>query len=120
LALRASASTRSTIHQPGGLEPGRRACRLAAIAAILGASAGLDRQKTTDLHSVGIEIFPVNRLRLKEQIVEWKIIDNFCIIKRKASCLCGFSMRNLARNARFNREISGFFISQHPAPRPID
>ncbi len=43
---------------------------LAAIAAILGAAAGLDRQKPAHLHGVGIKTGAVDGLRPKQQIVE--------------------------------------------------
>ncbi|ESZ28034.1 hypothetical protein X732_32315 [Mesorhizobium sp. L2C066B000] len=51
-------------------------CRLAAIAAILRASAGLHAEKAAELDFVGIEILAVNGLREEEEIVEG------CIMKR--------------------------------------
>ena len=43
---------------------------LRAIAAIFGASAGLDAQKGTDLHFVWIEKLAVGRMSLKQQVIE--------------------------------------------------
>src|SRR5260370_39685544 len=43
---------------------------LAAIGAILGAAAGLDVEQLAQLHAVGIEMLPMNRLRLEQEIVE--------------------------------------------------
>src|SRR3546814_5173534 len=43
---------------------------LAAIAAILGASAGLDRKQLRLLHCIGVKVLPVHRLRVEHQIGE--------------------------------------------------
>jgi len=43
---------------------------LAAIAAILGAAAGLDVEEFRELHAIGIEMLPMNRLRLEQEVVE--------------------------------------------------
>ena len=51
------------LHQLGGLQAGVVLRRLAAIAAILRAAAGLDRQQGRDLHLAGIEMGPVHALR---------------------------------------------------------
>jgi hypothetical protein len=38
---------------------------LAAIAAIFGATAGLDVEKFAELYAIGVEIFPMHGLRAK-------------------------------------------------------
>ena len=60
-------------HQLGRLEVGLVACRLAAIAAILGTAAGLDRQQGRELDRVGIMILAVHALGPPEQVVERQI-----------------------------------------------
>ncbi|ESY65146.1 hypothetical protein X742_22705 [Mesorhizobium sp. LNHC232B00] len=49
--------------------------QLAAIAAILRASTCLDAEQPTELDLIGIEILAVNRLRLKQQVVERRVIE---------------------------------------------
>ena len=61
-------------HQPGSLEAGFMMARLAAIAAILGAPAGLDAEQPAELDLVGIESPAVDGLRLEQEIVERRIV----------------------------------------------
>ena len=61
---------RRHVHQLGGLQPGLVRGALRAIAAILGAAAGLDRQKCGNLHFVGREMPPVDGLRPENQVGE--------------------------------------------------
>lgn len=49
--------------------------RLAAIAAIFRASVGLDAKKPAQLDLVGIEILAVNGLRLKQKVVEGRVVE---------------------------------------------
>jgi hypothetical protein len=49
--------------------------RLAAIAAIFGASAGLDAEQLAELHAIWIEILSMHRLGPEQQIVERSFID---------------------------------------------
>src|SRR5207248_3807133 len=58
------------IHQPGRGQTGRMMRGLAAIAAILGAAAGLDVEELAQLDAVGIEMLPMDRLRVEQEIVE--------------------------------------------------
>ncbi len=62
------------LHQLRRLQPGIMMGRLAAIAAILGATAGLDAEKPAELHFVGIEVLAMGGLRLKQQITEGRFI----------------------------------------------
>ena len=48
---------------------------LAAIAAVLGAAAGLDRQQARQLHFVGIEVAAMNGRGAEKEIVEREIVD---------------------------------------------
>ncbi len=48
---------------------------LAAIAAVLGAAAGLDRKQPRKLHLVGIEMAAMNARGAKQQVVEREIVD---------------------------------------------
>jgi len=50
--------------------------RLAAIAAVFGASAGLDGQETAHLYGIGIKIGSMDAVGAKEKVVERQIIDN--------------------------------------------
>jgi hypothetical protein len=52
------------------LHPGGVTRRLRAVGAVLGAAAGLDRQKLRQLHFVGREVLPVHALRAVEQLRE--------------------------------------------------
>ncbi len=52
------------------LDIGVIARRLRAVAAILGAAAGLDREQRADLHRIGVEIFTMHGLRAVDQITE--------------------------------------------------
>jgi hypothetical protein len=61
------------VHQLGRLELGIRAHRLAAIAAILGAAAGLDRQERAQLHLARGMMRAVHGLRLEHQFIERQI-----------------------------------------------
>jgi hypothetical protein len=63
------------LHQLGGLEAGVMVDRLAAIATILRTSAGLDAEKPAELYLVGIEMFAVDGLRMKQQIIEGGLIE---------------------------------------------
>ena len=49
--------------------------RLAAIAAILRAAAGLDAQQPAQLHLVGIEVAAMDGVRGKQQIVERRSVE---------------------------------------------
>ena len=69
---------------------------LAAIAAILGAAAGLDGEQARQLHPVGIEILAMNGLGLEEQVVEGQVVDCLrrfpgplarCPVKRPHDCV---------------------------------
>ncbi len=51
------------------------ACGLRAIAAVLGASARLDRQQRGALHAIRIEMFAMRRMRAKDEIVEGKGVE---------------------------------------------
>ena len=62
------------LHQLGSRKAGRMMRRLAAIAAILGATAGLDVEKLAQLHAIGIEMLPVNGLRFEQEVVEWQLV----------------------------------------------
>jgi len=57
-------------HRLFGLDAGIVAGRLRAIGAVLGAAAGLDRQKARHLHPVGVEIPAVKGLGLHDQVVK--------------------------------------------------
>ena len=57
-------------HQPFDFQPGLIARALRAVLAVLGAGAGLDREQGTHLHPVGLEVLPVNGLRLEQQVHE--------------------------------------------------
>ena len=58
--------------------------RLRAVAAVLGAAAGLDRQERRALDAVGVEIFPVDCLRPEEQIVEGKVEEGPRFVPERA------------------------------------
>jgi hypothetical protein len=49
--------------------------RLAAIAAIFRAAAGLDIEQLAELHAVGIEMPAMNGLRLEQEIVERQPVE---------------------------------------------
>ena len=57
-------------HQFFRLDPGVILGALRAIGAVLGTAAGLDAEQGRDLYPIGIEVAPVNRLRLEQEIVE--------------------------------------------------
>lgn len=44
---------------------------LRTVLAVFRASACLDRQQRGNLHTVGVEMSAVHRLRLKQQVIEW-------------------------------------------------
>ncbi len=48
---------------------------LAAVAAVLGAAAGLDREQARELHLVGVEVAPVHGLGAEQKIVEGQVVD---------------------------------------------
>ena len=54
-------------------QPGVVMTALGAVLAVLRAGAGFDRQKGADLHFVGVEMLPVNRLGTEQQIVERQV-----------------------------------------------
>ena len=58
--------------------------RLRAVAAVLRAAAGLDRQQRGALDAVGVEIFAVDCLRLEEQIVEGKVEEGARLVTQGA------------------------------------
>jgi len=58
----------------GVFRPGRIARRLGAVAAVLGAAAGLDgEQQGGELHRVGVVMGTVDLLRPVEQVIERQI-----------------------------------------------
>ena len=57
------------------LEAGGVVRRLAAIAAILGAAAGLDGEQPAPLHGVRLEVAAMDRVRLEQEIVERRIVE---------------------------------------------
>src|SRR4029077_17252899 len=63
------------IHELRGCKSRRMMRRLAAIAAILGATAGLDVEQPAELHAVRIEMLAMQRLRAEQEIVERQAID---------------------------------------------
>ena len=75
-AFLASASTLCDRHQLRGVEAGFVVRRLAAIAAILGAAAGLDRQQPAALHLVRIERGAVHGLGAEQQVLERQIVKS--------------------------------------------
>lgn len=48
--------------------------RLAAIAAILRAATCLDAEKPTELDLVGVEILAMNGLRLRQKVIERRVV----------------------------------------------
>jgi len=51
---------------------------LRAIAAIFRAAAGLDAEQACGLDVIGIEVAPVNALRLEDQVRERQIVERLC------------------------------------------
>src|SRR3954447_25337578 len=56
--------------------------RLAAITTILRTAAGLDAEKPAELNLVGIEMFAMNGLRLKQQIIEGGVMERQSLFPR--------------------------------------
>jgi hypothetical protein len=52
------------------------------MATILGTTTGLDAEKAAKLHLVGVEMFAMDRLRLKQQIVERGLIERQSLFPR--------------------------------------
>jgi hypothetical protein len=67
-----SGQHRSEARQFFGFHAGVVFRALGAIAAILRAAAGLDRKQRGDLHLSRIEIFPVDTLRVEDEIGKWQ------------------------------------------------
>src|SRR3546814_8358903 len=59
--------------QPGRFQPRLGMRRLRAIAAILGAAAGLDAEQGAKLNLAARVVAAVNALRLPHQFVEWQV-----------------------------------------------
>ena len=65
-----------------GLHAGLVAGRLRAVGAVLGASAGLDREERAELHLVVAEIRAVHSLRAKDEIHQRQVVDRAHFPKR--------------------------------------
>src|SRR5258708_13108785 len=78
------------------------------MAAILGTTAGLDAEKPAELHLVGIEVFAVDGLRLKQQIIERGFIKRESLLPRPIAADVAVQRRRrrfrLVR-ARYKRHI---------------
>ena len=70
LAARAAVHHLADLHQLLALEAGVVLRALRAIAAILRAAAGLDRQQRLTCTSFGIEMLAVDALRVEQQVAE--------------------------------------------------
>ncbi len=68
------------LHELAGLEARGVVGRLAAVSAVLGAAACLDRQQAAHLHGVGIEIAPVDRVRLEDEVVERGLVERQSLV----------------------------------------
>ena len=73
LRLRCRLHHRLHAHQLFGLQAAFRRGRLVAVAAILRAAAGLDRQQGRQLHLVAREIGAVDRLRFEHQVAKGQV-----------------------------------------------
>ena len=48
---------------------------LAAVAAVLGAAAGLDGEQARELYLVGVEVAPMDGLGTEQKVVEGQVVD---------------------------------------------
>lgn len=65
-------------------QPGIVFAALGAVRTIFWAGAGFNRKQGTDLHGVGVEMRPMNAVRLKQQVVEGEIEQRQDAVKRPA------------------------------------
>lgn len=74
---------------------------LAAVAAILGAPAGLDGQKPAALDGVGVEVAPVHALGAEQEIIEGSVVESLGFFARPI--MTQFPISRLAGRARLHR-----------------
>ena len=87
-----------------GLDTGVITCCLRTVAAIFLATTGFDRQQRSPVQRHRLEIFTVDLLSLKHQIIEWqfKQCHHFVTGRLCRDCLHGRLRTSMARSPRFH------------------